>query len=285
MPPSELGFVTPTSVSDALGELAEGGALPVAGGTSIAMLLKNDLLDVERLVSLRRIPELSGIERLSGGEVRIGATVNLREDTRSEVVRQHLPSLSQAAGHVGNPRVRAVATLGGALVHGDPRQDVPPALLSLGARVRIAGPAGEREVLLSESFLDFMTTVVGEDELVLDVVIPVDDAQRATYTRFTPASAEDYPVVAVASAVSLDAGGTVTVARIGLGGATSTAMLAGAAELLVGTVPDRELVAEVAASAADAANPSTDQRGSADFKRAMIKVWTHRNLTATLPLH
>jgi carbon-monoxide dehydrogenase medium subunit len=209
----------------------------------------------------------------------------LREVVRSGLIREQLPMLAEAAAVVGNPRVRAMATVGGAIVHGDPRQDVPPVLIALGARVRIAGPGGQREVAMSEFFDGFMTTVVGDDELVLDVVVPVDGAARTCYSRFAPASVEDFPLVAVASAVTRDASsGVVTAVRVGVGGATSNAFLLDAAAALVGTVPDAAAVEAVARAAADAADPVTDSRGSAQYKHAMFQVWTQRNLTETLGL-
>jgi carbon-monoxide dehydrogenase medium subunit len=278
-------FVAPTTVEDALAEMVHEGAVAVAGGTSVAMLLKNDLLDVAVLVSLRHVTGLRGIGLTTSGEVRLGATVTMREVARSRLILEHLPALAQAAGHVGNPRVRAVATLGGALVHGDPRQDLPPALLALGARVRVGGPAGVRELPLSDFFLGFMTTALDENELLLDVLVPVERGQLASYLRFTPGSVEDYPIVAAAAAISLAADGTVSSARIGLGGAASTAVLAdAAAQALIGHVPDREAIAVAASLAASGASPSSDQRGSADYKRAMLEVWTARALERCLGL-
>lgn len=279
MSPNELTFVAPTAVEDVLSELMDERAVAVAGGTSMAMLLKNDLVDVDVLVSLGHVAELRGVGRTPSHEIRLGSMVTLREIARSPLVRQELAALAQAAGQVGNPRVRAVATLGGAVVHGDPRQDVPPALMALGAYVRVAGPGGVRDVPLSAFYLGFMTTVLDDDELVLDIRIPLEVGRRASYQRFTPGSAEDYPTVAVAAAVSLARDGTISSARIGLGGAASVTVLADeAARELIGHAPARETISRAASVAASNASPPSDRRGTADYKRAMLEVWTARAL-------
>jgi carbon-monoxide dehydrogenase medium subunit len=278
-----MTFVAPSSVDDVLAELAEDDAIALAGGTSVAMMLKNDLLEATRIVSLRNVRDLRGIGIEPSGDIRLGATSTLRELSRSTIVGERLPALAEAAGLVGNPRVRAVATLGGATVHGDPRQDLPPVLLALGARLRIAGPAGVREVPAAEFFLGFMATAIDEDELVLDVRVPVAPGQLSAYARFVPGSVEDYPIVAVGVAVDLAGDGTVAAAGIGLGGVIAQATSAQeAASVLVGRAWGPESIAAAARAAAAAAPASDDQRGSADYKRTLFEVWTARTLTRCL---
>ena len=155
-------------------------------------------------------------------------------------------------------------------------------LLALGASAHLVGPRGEREVPLSEFFVGFMESAAEEDELVTEVTVPKIAGQVARYTRFTPGSEDDYPTVGVAFAATRDADGTVTTARIGLGGVAGTAILADdAASMLVGSRPTPELIAGVAKAAAASSSPSDDQRGSEAYKRAMIEVWTRRTVSAT----
>lgn len=279
MPPGELRFRAPDTVDDALAELADGEALPVGGGTSVAMLVKNRLVEPDRLVYLGRIAELRGIAE-AGDRVRIGATTTLRELARSPSVRAELPVLAEAAARVGNPRVRSVATMAGGLVHGDPRQDVPPALLALDAEVVVVGPAGRRVVPMREFGQGLMSTVVGEDELVTEVLVPRDPGRRAVYRRFTPGSSDDYPTVGVAVAVSV-VEGVVRDARIALGSVAGTAVLATRAAAVVRDGGLTEDVVVAAASvAAEEVRPLDDHRGSADYKRAMVEVWVRRALRA-----
>jgi carbon-monoxide dehydrogenase medium subunit len=280
---SELSFTAPTTIEAAVADLADEGSMALGGGTSVAILLKNGIIDAEQLVYLGRIPDLSGITTRSDGTIRIGATTTLHDVSRSAVIRAELPVLAYAAEQIGNPRVRAVATVGGAVVHGDPRQDLPPVLLALEARVGVVGPRGGREIPVSEFFLGFMEVALDEDELVVEILVPPDPVRRAIYTRFTPGSDDDYPTVGVAVAVTLAPDGTAARARIALGGVASTAMLAhDAARRLEGQTPDTELIAAVAAAAAAELSPSDDQRGSADYKRAMVELWTRRTLVSCL---
>lgn len=276
-----MTFTAPTSVADALGELTDENVLAVGGGTSIALMLKNRLIEPDGLVYLGKIPGIHGISEPIADVIRIGATTTLLELIHSPVINTAIPALSFAASRVGNPRVRSVATIGGAIIHGDPRQDLPPVLLALGATAHIVGPTGERDVPLSQFFLGFMESAAGEDELVTEVTVPKVANQRAFYSRFTPGSDDDYPTVGVAVALQTAADGTIESARIALGGVDGTAKLAtDAATLLIGHRPTDELFAAAAESAAMASNPSDDQRGSESYKRAMVDVWTRRTLKA-----
>lgn len=278
-----MTFTAPSTVADALGELSDENTLAVGGGTSIALMLKNRLIEPDGLVYLGKIPGLHGISEVAGDIIRIGATTTLLELIHSPLISSAIPALSFASSRVGNPRVRSVATIGGAIIHGDPRQDLPPVLLALGATAHIVGPSGERDVPLSEFFLGFMESAAGEDELVTEVTVPKVANQSAFYSRFTPGSDDDYPTVGVAVALESASDGTINSARIALGGVDGTAILAtDAASLLVGSRPTDELIAAAAESAATASNPSDDQRGSESYKRAMVDVWTRRTLQACL---
>lgn len=286
MPAGEPGFAAPATVDEALAELA-GAAEPIAvgGGTSVAILLKANLIAPDRIVWLGRVAELRGLAVQPDGALVIGATVTLRELAAAELVRQHAPALAYAAGVVGNPRVRAVATLGGALVHGDPRQDVPPVLLALEARVRIAGPSGPREVPVAGFHTGVLETALADGELVTAVVIPAAPGRRSVYARFTPGSADDYPTVGVAASITRS-GGRVTGAVLALAGVGPTALLVPGAAGLAGTGPGAESAADAieaaAAAAAQAASPVDDRLGSARYKKAMAREWTRRVLRACL---
>jgi carbon-monoxide dehydrogenase medium subunit len=284
LPAADLIFSAPVTVADAVTQLAGDGGETIAmgGGTSVAMLLKNGLLEPDRIVWLGKVPGLRRLAAGGDGTLVAGATVTLRELAASEAVRSHAPALAHAASQVGNPRVRAVATLGGALVHGDPRQDIPPVLLALEARVRIAGPSGEREVPVAGFHTGFMETILAEGELVTEVVIPAVPGRRAVYARFTPGSEDDYPTVGVAASVVRSGDGTVTRAVLGLGGVGPAPLLVDGAAALAGSVPGPADIEAVAAAAEETAAPADDQRGSARYKKAMAREWTRRALRACL---
>ncbi len=276
-------FVRPASLASALAALEEPEAMLVGGATATTLLLKNRLIEPTRLVWIGALPELSGIAEGAPGEVVIGAATTLREITRSPLVRRLAPVFAEATGKVGNPRVRAVATLGGALVHGDPRQDVPPVLLAHRASLEIVSRAGTRRLPLAEFFRGLMETALAEGEIVTRVTIPPRPGWRDAYSRFTPGSEDDYPTVGVAVSLLVGADGRITDAEIALGGVDGSAIrVPEAAAALLGTGAAPAESATAAALAAAGCEPSDDQRGSADYKRAMVEVWTARSIAACL---
>lgn len=254
----------------------------MGGGTSVGLLLRNDLIEPRKIVWLARIPELRELAAGPGGDLVIGATVTLREIAVSGLIGREYPALAYAAGQVGNPRVRAVATLGGALAHSDARQDVPPVLYALEARVRIAGPSGRRQVPVAGFHTGFMETVLAAGELVTGVVIPARPPRRAAYARFTPGSSQDYPTVGAAAAVARDGDGRVTRAVLALGGVGPTPLLVPGVTGLLGGAPGEPEIAAAARAAEAAADPRDDQRGSVRYKKAMAGEWAARVMRACL---
>jgi len=255
----------------------------VAGGTSIGVLLKNRLIEPEVLVYLGHVPNLTAISEQPDGALRLGSMATLRDIARSPLAASEAPSLVAAAEKVGNPRVRAVATIGGAIVHGDPRQDVPPVMLALGAVVTVQGPRGTREIPMSEFLTGFMESAVEDDEIVLSVEVPSRRNRREAYTRFTPNSEDDYPTVGVAASLRISATGEVEDALIALGGVDSHAIaVAEAGSVLVGSRMEQSDIERAAQIASLIAEPSDDSRGSESYKRSMIEVCTRRTLVACL---
>lgn len=277
-----MTFVRPTSIEGAIDELQSPGALLLGGGTATALLVKVGLLEPEKLVWLGLIDQLSELRLGESGSLFIGSGVTLSRLAEDVRVRRDFAPLATAAGHVGNPRVRSIATLGGHLAHGDPRQDVPPVLLALGASVRVVGPRGRREIAMHDLAVGLMETSLADDEVIEGVHVPSRGPARGTYARYTPVSSDDYPTVSVAVELLLS-NDVVTDARIAVGGGGSRALLIPAAsDLLRG----RRLGAEEAAAAGDAVgeaiSPVDDQRGSAEYKRRMAALWTRRALLRAL---
>lgn len=273
--PVETAFVAARSIAEALGQLADDEeALVLGGGTSIGLLAGQGLIQPSKLVWLGRVPGLGSIT--SGhGLVTIGAAVTLADLSADPLVRSSLPALAKAAAMVGNPRVRAMATVGGAVAHGDPRQDLLPALLALGTSVRIATRSGERSLPLVSFYKGFMETALRQGEILVAVTVPLVEGQRSEYLRFTPASVADYPTVGAAAALKRSPSGEVAEATVALAGVASVPLLIPLA-VAAGTV---DLEAAEAA-AAEAAQPVGDRLGSPGYKRAMAAVWTRRALVA-----
>lgn len=277
-----LEYVTPMSLAEALERLA--GSDPSetvvwGGGTALGPLLRRGLVRPRVLVGLERV---AGLQDLSVAEdgLRVGALVRLADLSRSPVVRGCLPVLAETAGRVGNVRVRNVATLGGHLAHADPAQDLPPVLLALDAQVRLESVRGTRTLPLERFLVGPLQTARAADELLTEVWVPAAAfGRRTAYARFTPRSSQDYPTVGVAASVRLDADGVCREARVAVGGAAPTALRVPAAEeTLVGGRLTRERCRDAAAQVESAVDPWDDPRGSAQYKRAMARVWTERVL-------
>lgn len=281
---------TPGTVEDALALLAEHGdeAHVVAGGTSVVLLLKNRLIEPSVLVDLRRVPGLRGVVATGGG-LAIGPMTTLREIERSPVVRQHAPVLADACGRVATVRIRNQATLGGNVLHADPASDPPPALLVLDAVAVLRGPGGTREVPLDGLFTDVFETAIAPGELMTELRIPALPAgARAVYLPFQPRTVDDYATVAVAARLDL-AGGRIAGARVALGAVGPTPFRVPAAEAaLAGAAADAAnpataaAIEAAAAAAEEAADPTDDARGSADYKRAMVRIHVARALRGLL---
>lgn len=264
-------FVAPTMLHHVLDVVGVDDAIIVSGGTSLAVMLKQRLIEPEKLVWLGRVAELKGIRRDADGSWRVGACTTLAEVAASPELWRDAPMVAQAASVVANPRIRNVATVGGALVHADPRQDLPPALLAAGAIVGIRGPGGERLVPLRNGFFrGLMETAVEHGEVVTHVCVPPRRDAVEAYRRFTPQSVDDYPTVSVAARLERKDSGRAGQLNLALGGVAPTPVLV------------QTDVANAAAAARAAASPTSDERGSAEYKTAMAEVWTQRVLAELL---
>lgn len=279
---ADASFVVPTTVEEAVAALGAPDAVAVAGGTSVGLLVGQGLLEPSSLVWLGRIAALREL-RSEEDQLVIGAGITLRELAADPVVQVRLPALAAAAGVVGNSRVRAVATVGGALAHADPRQDLPPACLAHHAVVDIVGVSGRRTVRVEELATGFMSTTLREGEVVTAIRVPLDRDLRSVYLRYTPGSSDDYPTVGVAATASV-VDDAVVAATVAVGGAGPRAYSVPEAEHLIGHPPAARgaSAAAVADAAARRAEPIDDRLGSAAYKRAMVAVWVRRALAACL---
>src|SRR5947207_5810764 len=274
-------YVEPETLDEALEILAgdPDDTLVMAGGTSLVILMKQDLVRPARVVGLRRIAQLRDIGA-TGGTLALGALATHGMLARSEAVRRHAPALASTFAAVATVRIREQATLGGNLAHADPAQDPPVTLLALDGVAVARSRFGERRIPLDALFVDLFETSLEPGEILLRVELPrLPAGARATYKKFLPATLDDYATVSVAAVVATDADGVCTYARIALGGAATVPLRAREAERsLAGRRPGDAAIRETAALAAAAADPVDDLRGSSDYKRAMAEVWTERAL-------
>ncbi len=272
-------YLEPASVDEALELLARYGdeAKIIAGGTGLVNLMKQRLVQPTYVIGLRRIPGLSDVQH--NGDTRIGALCTHRMLETSPLVHTHVPLLAETFQHVASVRIRTVATIGGALAHADPNQDLPPALLALDARVQLRSQQRSREVAISEFFTGYYETVMEPDELITAVVIPAQPAGSGTaFLKFLPQTHDDYATVAVAARVTLD-GDRIANVRVALGAAATTPVRATAVENALRSETLTPIVfREAAALVAEAVDPTSDFRGSAAYKREMAVVFVQRAL-------
>ena len=260
---------------------------PLAGGTALILLMKARLFQQTRLVSLHRLNgALRGIRCSEDGGLSIGALNSLRELERSALIANWAPVITQALRALANVRVRNVATIGGHLAHGDPHMDLPPILLTLGARVRTVSVRGERWTDISNFFVSYYQTAVAKDELIAEVEIPAQPvASRTAYAKCTALSEDDWPAVGVAVWYRLE-NSVVAEARIGISAATERPVRATAAEAaLRGAPAESKSFARAADAAAEQVQTLADIRGSASYKREMVRVYLRRALERALHSH
>ena len=281
---SPFDLESPADLAGALRLLSVNGdeAKLIAGGTGLINLMKQRLVFPSLLVSLHRVPGLDYVKE-ADDQILLGACTSLATVERHPLIRNRLPMLSAALAEVASPRVRARATIGGAVAHGDPHQDTPVALIAYGAQAVVRSKEGSRTVPLDAFYSDYYETVLGPDELVTEVIVPaLPERHAGCYMKYLPRSAEDYATVAVGGVVTLSENGRVESARVALGSVAATPVLAnGVGSALLGQDLSVENVREIAVEAVIASlDPMSDARGSAEYKRAMAVVFTRRVLAS-----
>lgn len=268
MAPFELA--EPRSLPEAFSLLQDEGARPMSGGTALMLMMKAGVLRPARLVNLRRLG-LTGIENSEKG-LRIGAMTSLRELEKSPVVRTGWPVITRTLRTLSNVRVRNVATVGGALAHGDPHMDLPPLLSALGATVTIAGAKGERTAPVESLYAGYLETTLQRGELITQVQVPALNGRAAAYLKCTTRSADDWP--ALGMAVVLDA--KRREASIVVSAATDRPTRLAAVERILKGAEMTERLLDQAAEAARQIEIEGDLHGSAAYKKHLVGVYLKR---------
>jgi carbon-monoxide dehydrogenase medium subunit len=279
MIPAAFDYYAPTSVDEALAVLGEHeDAKVLAGGQSLLPVLRLRLAAPETIVDLGRIEELRGV-REDGDALVIGAMTPHSVVQSDPLVAEHARLISLATATIADPQVRHRGTFGGSLVHADPAGDLPAVAVALGATFVIAGATGRRTVAAADFFEGVFSTVVAEDELLVEVRVPKHTGWGAHYEKFTRI-AQQWSIVAVAAAVRLD-NGTIAEARVALTNMGSTPVRATAVEqALVGQPATADAVREAAARAADGTSPPSDLNGDAEYRTHLAAVLTRRAVLA-----
>jgi len=282
MKPAPFEYTAPGSLAEALAVLAEHGdaAKPLAGGQSLVPMLAMRLTRPRMLVSLKRLRELGGIRR-DDGILTIGAMTRHWEVEESRDVAEASPLLAEAIGLVGHPTIRSRGTVGGSIAHADPAAELPAVLVALDGRVRLRSSRGERTVPAAEFFQGMMTTAARPDELLTEVGFSVPaGARRGAAFEEVARRHGDFAMAAAAVALTLDADGRVTDARIALCGVEARPRRCTEAEsaLRGERLSGGDRLRDAAALAAAGLDALDDLHASRAFRTHLAEVLTRRAL-------
>lgn len=283
--PLPFAYEVPATVDEAIALLLRhgDGAKLLAGGQSLVPMMNLRVVRPEVIVDINRL-ELERVQH-EDGHLLLGALTRhcVLETDRSIV--ETCPLLSEAAARIGNVRVRTLGTLGGSLAHADPAAELPMAALALDAELSLQGPEGTRWVAAGVFFRGIFETVLGRDQILTSVRVPVRRPREGWAVEEFVRRAGDYAIVAVAVRLRLDGEERVELARISLAGVGPTPLRAGAAEhCLVGRRPDPEVLRSAAEQVSDAIAPESDLHASAAYRRHLAVVLTRRALARAAPL-
>lgn len=281
----EYAYVKPSALREAVSELAARGpaARLIAGGTDLILMIQDGLVAPEYVIDVRSIPELRRLAFDAHRGLTVGGAVTLRALETSPLVRRLYPQLAQSAAEIGSVQIRNLGTVGGNLCTAMPSADLAPTLITLGAAARIVGPAGERVLPVEQLFAGPRRSALAPDEVLADISIPPPAGRSGgVYLKMANRPTMDITFVGVAVTVALSSHGSaadapIRSARIALASVAPTPIRARAAEeVLVGRSPDPAALEKCGRAAAEACQPISDFRATADYRREMVAVLTRR---------
>jgi carbon-monoxide dehydrogenase medium subunit len=282
--PATFGYFAAHSVEEACALLTTYGddAKLLAGGHSLIPAMKLRLAAPKYLIDLGTVPGLHGI-RLEGDSVTIGALTVHADIAASDLVRQHVPGLAEAASLIGDVQVRNRGTIGGSVAHNDPAADLPVILLALHATFVLVSPAGSRMVAAADFFVDFFTTALAANEVLTEIRVPLPASGAGTAYAKLGHPASGYVVVSAGVLINRQSSGQCASACIAIGGLGGGPKRAAATEAaLQGQVLTPEVIAAAAARAAEGTDPDGDAYASAAYKRHVAGVYARQAMAAAV---
>lgn len=282
MTPFELA--EPRSLKSALKLLdTEDPAVRAFGGcTALMLMMKTGVFQPTCLVSLRKIEKKHARIARDEGGLRIGALATLSSLEQSAAVRKAAPVITRTLRTLSNVRVRNVATLGGHLAHADPHMDLPPVLIALDAQLTAVSAGGSRTLAVNDLFTGYYETLLAKNELISEVIIPTQTGRRSAYVKCTTRTADDWPTLGIAVSLRTD-GQVIDDARVVVSAATEKPLcLASAEAVLRGQTVTDALLARAGEAAAAETETVGDARGSAAYKREMLRVHAGRAIRQAL---
>jgi len=272
--PPRFDYAAPTSISDAISLLRTNGegAKVIAGGQSLIPLLKLRLASPTLLVDIGRIPGLEYISE-SEGFLSMGAMTRMADVAGSDLLRRRYPMIHDAATVIADPLVRNMGTVGGNIAHGDPANDLPAVMLALDAEFVAEGPSGRRTVRARDFFVDTFTVALNLGEILTEVRVPRPASRSGGAYLKVEQKVADFATAGAAVFLHMGIRGECDSACIGLTNVGPKVVEATkAAESLKGQkLTNREALQRAATLAAEASDPLPDIRGTAEYKRNLVK--------------
>jgi aerobic carbon-monoxide dehydrogenase medium subunit len=268
MIPGPFSYHRPATVADAVKLLSTLGedARPLAGGHSLVPMMKLRLATPEHLIDLHGIAGLKGIVR-DGGRIVVGAMATQHELLASDEIAKSIPILHEAALLIADPQVRYRGTVGGNVANGDPGNDMPALMMTLGASYRLEGPNGAREIAAADYYQGAYFTAIEPGELLTSISIPVPATGHGYAYEKLKRKVGDYATAAAAVVLTV-AGGKVATCSIGLTNLSETPLLAAAAaKAVIGTSLDAATLKKAAAAAQAIMAPAADARGPVEYRK------------------
>jgi carbon-monoxide dehydrogenase medium subunit len=280
MIPGPFSYHRPATLADAVKLLATLGdeARPLAGGHSLVPMMKLRLASPEHLVDLHGVDGLKGIRR-DGNHIVIGAMTTQHELLASDEIKKSLPILQETALLIADPQVRYRGTIGGNVANGDPGNDMPALMLTLGASYRLEGTAGGRDIAAAEFYQGAYFTALEPGEILTSISIPAPSAGHGYAYEKLKRKIGDYATAAAAVVLTM-AGGKVVTCAIGLTNLHETPLLAtDAAKAVIGTSLDAATLKKAAAAAEAIMSPAADARGPVEYRKHVGGIMVTRALT------
>ena len=277
----EMAF--PETVSEACTILSQHpDSRPIAGGTALSVVMKEGVYAPERLVNIRRLDDELNYVKADDHTIRIGALTPLRDIEQADAIRKYAPTIRECLGKIAGVRVRNMATIGGHLAHADLHLDLPPVLAGLDAEIVLTDGADTRRLPIEEFIRGYYDTALEMGELISELVVPLPDPNtRGTYLKHRYFSEVDWPCVGVAAFATVNDDGTFVDVRVLLNSVGQAPIMAvdGIGDVVDETLSD-DAIEMVADLAREQSTPSSDIRGSAEYKERMAGEFTVRALRA-----
>lgn len=273
-----ISYHAPESLQDAASLLAENeGSYVLAGGTDLLVQMRGGIKSPQCIVDIKAIPGIKDVD-LSAKGLNLGAAAPCQSITERDDVEAVYPGLVEAADLIGSTQVQGRCSIGGNLCNSSPAADTTASLIVNSASCNITGPNGERQVAAEDFNTGPGQNCLDKGEILTSLTIPAPAAGTSdAYLRFIPRTEMDIAVVGAAVSVTLDSEGTCTAARVAIGAVAPTHLLVPeAAAALIGTKIDDAALEAASAAASAAANPISDKRGTADYRRTVVGVMTKR---------